>query len=126
MEIAPIRSFSIEQIELSRMISLISYAVSQDDTRKALSGVLFSISENNFTSVATDGRRLALVEKTMDEFTGEDGNIILPIKSATELCKLLGKDGKVKVEIGENIINFTLDTGITMTSKLIDENYPKL
>ena len=77
--------------------------------------------KNNFTSVATDGRRLALVEKTMDEFSGEDGNIILPIKSATELCKLLGKEANVKVEIGENIINFVLDDGTIMTSKLIDE-----
>ena len=124
MEVTPIRSFVMEQIELSRMINLISYAVSQDDTRKALSGVLFSISENNFTSVATDGRRLALVEKTMDDFSGEDGNIILPIKSATELCKLLSKENSVKVEIGENIINFVMDSGVIMTSKLIDENYP--
>jgi DNA polymerase III subunit beta len=124
IHINPIRSFLMEQIELSRMINLISYSVSQDDTRKALSGVLFSISENNFTSVATDGRRLALVEKTMDEFSGEDGNIILPIKSATELCKLLGKESNVKVEIGENIINFKMDNGVVMTSKLIDENYP--
>ena len=124
MEIKPIRSFLMEQIELSRMINLISYAVCQDDTRKALSGVLFSISENNFTSVATDGRRLALVEKTMDEFSGEDGNIILPSKSASELCKILGKESSVKVEIGENIINFKTDDGVVMTSKLIDENYP--
>ncbi|MCF7791858.1 MAG: DNA polymerase III subunit beta [Victivallales bacterium] len=124
MKIAPIRSFSMEQMELSRMINLISYSVSQDDTRKALSGVLFSISDKNFTSVATDGRRLALVEKTMDDFYGEDGSVILPIKSATELCRLLEKEGNVKVEIGENIINFTLDNGVVMTSKLIDENYP--
>jgi DNA polymerase III subunit beta len=124
MQINPLRSFSLEQIELSRMINLISYAVSQDDTRKALSGVLFSINEDNFTSVATDGRRLALVEKSMTEFTGKDGNIIIPIKSATELCKLLGKDANVKVEIGENIINFKMDDGVIMTSKLIDETYP--
>ncbi len=124
LQIASIRQFTISQVELSRMLNLISYSVNQDDSRKALSGILFSISENNFTSVATDGRRLALVEKTMDSFTGEDGDIILPVKSANELGRLLGKNGEVKVDIADNMITFTLDDATVMTSKLIDENYP--
>jgi DNA polymerase III subunit beta len=124
LEVASIRQFTVSQIEMARMLNLISYAVNQDDSRKALSGILFSISENNFTSVATDGRRLALVEKTMDNFTGKDGEIILPVKSANELIRLLGKTGNVKVDIAENMITFTLDDSTVMTSKLIDENYP--
>jgi len=119
-----IRKFTVKQIELSRTLSLISYAVNQEDNRKALNGVLFSISENNFTSVATDGRRLALVEKTMDDFDGEDGDVILPSKSASELNKILGKNGDVTVEIGENMIVFILEDSTMLTSKLIDENYP--
>jgi DNA polymerase III subunit beta len=124
LKVASIRQFTVKQVELDRMLNLISYAVNQDDSRKALSGILFSISENNFISVATDGRRLALVEKTMDNFTGEDGDIILPVKSANELSRLLGKTGDVTVDIAKNMITFTIDDSTVMTSKLIDENYP--
>jgi len=124
LEVTSVRQFTVAQIEMARMLNLISYSVNQDDSRKALSGILFSITENNFISVATDGRRLALVEKTMDNFTGEDGDIILPFKSANELSRLLGKTGDVIVNIAENMITFTLDDSTVMTSKLIDENYP--
>ena len=124
LKVTSIRQFTVKQVELARMLNLISYSVNQDDSRKALSGILFSIAENNFVSVATDGRRLALVEKTMDNFTGEDGDIILPVKSANELTRLLGKTGDVMVDIAENMITFTIDESTVMTSKLIDENYP--
>ena len=119
-----IRSFYINQNEMLRILSLISYAVKQDETRKALNGILFNTNENNITSVATDGRRLALVEKSLENFTGSDGNVIVPIKSAKELGKLLGKTGSVKVEISANLVNFTMDDATVMTTKIIEENYP--
>lgn len=124
IETNPTKRFKIEQAELARIINLISYSAAQDDSRKALNGILFNISENNFTSVATDGRRLALVEKAMDEFSGQDGNIVVPFKSASELRKLLGKTGNVDVEISESVITFIIEGSTIMTSKLIKENYP--
>jgi DNA polymerase III subunit beta len=119
-----IRSFTINQNELSRVLNLISYAVKQDETRKSLNGILLSTSENNITSVATDGRRLALVERSLENFTGTDGNVIIPIKSAKELGKLLGKTGSVRIEISTNLVNFIMDDATVMTTKVIDENYP--
>ncbi|HJO94243.1 MAG TPA: DNA polymerase III subunit beta [Victivallales bacterium] len=124
LESGTIRNFSLDQVELSKILNLISYAVNQDDTRKALNGILLSINENNFTSVATDGRRLALVEKNIDDLSGNDGDIIVPVKSANELNRLLGKSGNVRIKIGENLITFVLDDSTIMTTKLIDENYP--
>lgn len=119
-----IRSFTINQNELSRNLNLISYAVKQDETRKSLNGILLSTSENNITSVATDGRRLALVERSLENFTGADGNVIIPIKSAKELGKLLGKTGSTRIEISANLVNFIMDDATVMTTKIIEENYP--
>jgi DNA polymerase-3 subunit beta len=119
-----IRSFTINQNELSRILNLISYAVKQDETRKSLNGILLSTSENNITSVATDGRRLALVERSLENFTGTDGNVIIPIKSAKELGKLLGKTGSAIIEISANLVNFIMDNFTVMTTKIIEENYP--
>lgn len=61
------RTIKIKQGDLARIIDRISYAVSLDDSRKVLQGIFFSIKEGNLTAVATDGKRLALVEKLLDE-----------------------------------------------------------
>jgi len=71
--VTPVRSIKIQQVELARMLGQISYSVSIDDSRKVLNGILFSIKENTFTSVATDGKRLALVEKVIEKYEGEGG-----------------------------------------------------
>lgn len=124
LEMTPTRRFKLGCAEIGRMLSLITYAVNQDDTRKALNGILFNVSENNFVTVATDGRRLALVEKIIEDFNGDDGDSILPVKSANELYRLMGKEGDAVIEFGENMARFTINENTVMTSKLIDESYP--
>ena len=124
LEMTPVRRFKLSQADLARMITMISYAVNQEDTRKALNGILFSLNENNFVTVATDGRRLALVEKIVEDSSGADGDCIIPVRAAQELCKLLEKTGSVEVEIGDNMGRFSLDNATVMTTKLIDESYP--
>lgn len=122
-----VRSFSINQIEFSRMLNLISYSVKPEDdgNRKALTGILISVLDNNVTCVATDGKRLALCEKSIDNFSGSDGDVVIPIKSALEVKSLLSnKAGVLKVEIASNLANFIIDDITTMTTKVIDEVYP--
>lgn len=123
VDFASVRRFKINEGDLSRVLDQISYAVSLDDSRKVLHGVLLSIKENTLTSVATDGKRLALVERSIDDYQGEDGDAILPLKSAQELKRLLGKDQEVGVAIGENQIRFETAKSM-MTSKLIEGTYP--
>ncbi|HBM16570.1 MAG TPA: DNA polymerase III subunit beta [Lentisphaeria bacterium] len=122
-----IRSFSIVQGEFSRMLNLINYAVKveEDGNRKALTGILISTSDNSVTCVATDGKRLALCEKGIDNFTGTDGEIVIPLKSALEVKSLISnKSGVLKVEVASNLVNFIFDDATTMTTKVIDEVYP--
>ena len=57
------RKIHLPQPELGRMIDYVSYAVSQDSSRKTLQGILFSVKGSILTTVATDGKRLAFVEK---------------------------------------------------------------
>ena len=53
----------LEQSALKQMLTLTSFAVSLDETRYILNGILFKINKNNLTLVATDGKRLAIIEK---------------------------------------------------------------
>ena len=115
-------TFTIDNHTLKRMIDKIAYSVSIDVTRQVLNGVLFSIKDDILSLVATDGRRLAMIESKIDgEFV--DGNLIIPHKSVSELQKLLSADGEVKVSINEARVLF--ETGSTVfRTRLIEGNYP--
>lgn len=58
--------YKIPQQTLKEMLRKVSYAASQDDTRRTLKGVLMSFKDSKLTMVATDGRRLALVENEIE------------------------------------------------------------
>jgi DNA polymerase-3 subunit beta len=78
---------------------------------------------DKLTTVATDGRRLALTEHEIEVPKGGETELILPTKAVGELERLLGDKGDVKLSIGENQILFELE-GTTLASKLIEGAYP--
>ena len=122
IQFSPVRSLSFKKSDLSRMLERISYAASSDDSRKTLNGILFSVKENAFTVVATDGKRLALVEKVAENFSGEDGQAIIPAKSAIEIQRVFsGSDEDVAIEFGENQASFS-SGGTALTTKLVEGN----
>lgn len=115
--------YTLPQMVLREMLRKTSYAASQDDTRKTLKGVLMSFQSGKLTMVATDGRRLALVEHEV-EFPADAGrDIVLPTKVVQELQRSLSSDGDVRITVEKTQVSFNLgDTQIY--SKLIDEVYP--
>lgn len=116
-------AYTLPQATLREMLRKTSYAVSQDETRKTLKGVLMSFKDGKLTMVATDGRRLALVEHELDFPVAAEKDIILPSKVVAELQRSLSGDGDVKVTIEKSQVSFNLgDTQIY--SKLLDEIYP--
>ena len=100
-----------------------SYAISTDETRYVLNGLLFSLKENKLTLVATDGRRLAMVDIELEFPRSHEADIIVPTKAVTELQRLLTDDGEVKVSVGSGQIAFDLNNTL-LVSKLIEGNYP--
>src|SRR5437879_3918088 len=58
---------TIRQKDLRDGLRRTSYAISTDETRYVLNGLLFSMKENKLTLVATDGRRLAMVDIEFDQ-----------------------------------------------------------
>jgi DNA polymerase III beta subunit len=100
-----------------------AYAISTDETRYVLNGVLFSFKENKLTLVATDGRRLAMVDIELEFPRSHEADIIVPTKAVTELQRLLTDDGDVKISVGTGQIAFDLNNTL-LVSKLIEGNYP--
>jgi len=123
VELVRVREARMSQAELSRILGLTTYSASTDESRKNLNSIMFAIHENTLTTVATDGKRLALVEKVSDNHSGTDGQSIVPIKAANELQRLLGKNGEVILEFGENQASFTFGS-TKMITKLTEGTYP--
>ena len=115
--------FTIAQKQLKDGMKKTSYAISTDETRYVLNGTLFSFKENKLTLVATDGRRLALVDLELEFPRSQELDIIVPSKAVTELQRMLREEGDAKITVGENQIAFELSRTL-LVSKLIEGNYP--
>ena len=114
---------TIRQKDLRDGLRKTSYAISTDETRYVLNGVLFSFKDNKLTLVATDGRRLAMLDIELEFPRSHEADIIVPTKAVTELQRLLTDDGDVRVSVGGGQIAFDLNNTL-LVSKLIEGNYP--
>src|SRR5205809_7753260 len=99
----------MRQKDLHDFMRKTAYSISTDETRYVLNGVLLSFKENKLTLVATDGRRLAMVDIELEFPRSHEADIIVPTKAVTELHRLLTDDGDVTVSIGSNQIAFDLN-----------------
>jgi DNA polymerase-3 subunit beta len=117
------REFRIEQQVLRDCLRKTSYAISTDETRYVLNGILFSFKDNALTMVATDGRRLAMVEQELEFPQSQEIDIIVPTKAVNELSRLLEDSGEVAIRVTGSQVGFDLGDSL-LVSKLIDGNYP--
>ena len=122
------KKITVPQEKLRSMLRKTSFAISTDETRYVLNGIFFILKEHKFTMVATDGRRLALVDEDVDIPESSQGEFIVPTKAINELNRLLQITGDVEIRFTENQAAFQLkdDKGfsVLVVSKLVDGNYP--
>ena len=116
-------SYSLPQQTLREMFRKTSYAASQDDTRRTLKGVLMSFKDAKLTMVATDGRRLALVENEIEFPKDAERDIVLPFKAVQELQRSLSGETNVEILVQKSQVCFKLGS-VMVYSKLVDEVYP--
>jgi DNA polymerase-3 subunit beta len=116
-------SYKLEQATLREMLRKTSYASSQDDTRRTLKGVLMSFKDQKLTMVATDGRRLALVENEVEFPASAEKDIVLPSKAVQELQRSLAGEGEIYIIVQKTQICFKMEK-VTIYSKLMDDTYP--
>jgi DNA polymerase-3 subunit beta len=122
------KKVSLPQENIRVMIKKTSFAVSTDESRYVLNGIFFSLKDGKMTLVATDGRRLALVDEEVELSEKGTGEFIVPAKAVNELNRLLQTSGNVEVKFGENQASFSLADekgfSILIITKLIEGNYP--
>ena len=113
----------ISQNQLKSLLSLVQYAMAQQDIRYYLNGVLLVIDAEHLKLIATDGHRLAFTSAKLDK-TYAKREVILPRKTINELSKLLADtDEKITFELAENQVRMKF-SDIILTSKIIDGKFP--
>lgn len=117
------QAIKIEQGALKQMLGLTSFAVSFDEVRYILNGILFKIHKDTLSLVATDGKRLAIIKKELENNIAEGVQIIVPIKTIQELSRNLKDEGELSLILGENQALFDLG-GVVIISRLIEGEFP--
>ncbi len=119
---------TLPQEKLRAMLRKTSFAISSDESRYVLNGIFHSLKNHKLTLVATDGRRLSLVEEEVDVQPESEGDFIVPTKAINELNRLLQPAGEVSILYTENQVGFSLKSekapAVQIVSKLVEGNYP--
>jgi DNA polymerase-3 subunit beta len=118
----------LPQEKMKSMLRKTSFAISKDESRYVLNGIFIMLKEHKMTMVATDGRRLALVDEGLDIPENSQGEFIVPTKAVNEMTRLLGDKDSAEMKFSENQVALTLKdekgNSAVVISKLVEGNYP--
>ncbi len=126
--VSPGRMAVVQAAVLSDMIARTMYAASVDETRYNLNGVYLEqlVDEGKLRMVATDGHRLAYVDRELGgELDGLGSGVIVPRKALAEIKRLVDEDDADEVEIGfEGNSGLVRKGEVTLVIRLIEGEFP--
>jgi DNA polymerase III subunit beta len=114
---------TIQQKILKEMLQKTIFAVSKEETRYVLNGILLETQTNKIQITATDGRRLASIQKPHNIELKENKRVIIPSKTTQELQKVLKEEGEVIIIFEKKQIIFTMQN-TSIVSRLIEGDFP--
>ena len=116
-------SLKLSQKQFRRLLSLVQYAMAQQDIRYYLNGLLLVVKNNEICVVATDGHRLAYAKEALEEQLPSI-EVILPRKTVLELSRQLNDvDEPLEIILTPTQAQFRFGN-IEFVSKLIDGKFP--
>ncbi len=122
-EVAIDKSVVLPADTLASMVRKVAKAVSRDETRAILTGVLFVIEGASVKLVATDSYRLAVVDRLLESPIGEDIEAVVPGRALDEATKLASSGSEVRFGVSENQVVFEFgDT--TFITRRIEGSFP--
>jgi DNA polymerase-3 subunit beta len=123
--------FNVPRGVLREAIKQVLFAVSSDEARPVLTGVLAVYKEGKLRLVATDTHRLAVRDLQVTDGSGIDAQAIIPARAMSEVQRILSGDdeGAATVTLSANQVKFELaDTkhgsATTLISRLIEGVFP--
>ena len=115
--------WTVSEASLRMLIQSTAFAVSNEESRPILNGVLWEIEESRMSMVATNGHRLA--KMGVESGSGGTGtaDFIVPPSALNQVERLFDGEGELTVARAANHLGFRSDTREVYT-RLIDGKYP--
>lgn len=107
---------------LKRIIHRTAFAVSADELRPAMMGILLQGKGKKISAVATDGHRLVRVDQQLPATASLKKEVIVPAR-ACNLVARSAEGGVNTIALSTTHIRFSFDS-MQLISRLIDEKYP--
>jgi len=112
---------------LRSMIAKTGFAIASEESRYTLNGALMVLKPESITMVATDGHRLAHIERSGGKFEGVSGEMktLVPKKAMDELKSLLDSSDAEEIEFAkdESTLFFRIGQRL-LTSRQLTGQFP--
>jgi DNA polymerase-3 subunit beta len=112
---------------LRGMIAKTGFAIASEESRYTLNGALMVLKPESITMVATDGHRLAHVERSGEKFEGVSGELktLIPKKAMDELKSLLDSTEAESIDFAkdESTLYFRIGQRL-LTSRQLTGQFP--
>lgn len=116
-------SWRVRSGDLQKLISHTVFAVSTEESRPILNGVLWELKPEKMAMVATNGHRLAKMEIPIESKGGPSHDLIVPPKALEQVRRLFPAEEELEIARGENHIGFR-SPFTSVFSRLIEGPYP--
>jgi DNA polymerase-3 subunit beta len=121
----------IKADEFKKMIKKVIFSISNDENKYSLTGIFMEKADGRVNLVATDGKRLSLITRGLDELEVADemlliphDGVIIPRIVLMEIVKYSFEDNIIKMGFSKNQIFFSYDN-VYLTSNLIEGKFPE-
>ena len=116
-------SWHIRSGDLQKLITHTSFAVSTEESRPILNGVLWELKPESMRMVATNGHRLAKMEISIKPSGVPSADLIVPPKALEQIRRLFPADEELEIARGDNHLGFR-SPFTTVYTRLIEGPYP--
>ena len=116
-------SWRVKSGELQKLISHVAFAVSTEESRPILNGVLWELREDRMRMVATNGHRLSKMEVPVESSSAPPGDLIVPPKALEQIKRLFPAEEELEIARGENHLGFRSPFTSVFT-RLVEGPYP--
>ncbi len=115
--------FAIGAQTLAEVVRQTSFAVKKDDLRPIFTGLSFEVTGNELTVVGTDSFRLALMKENINNITGKDAKVIIPVRALQEVVSIAAEDDVIGIYLSKNQVIFEMEN-IRLMSQLVKGTFP--
>src|SRR3954471_11141889 len=116
-------SWRIKSGDLQKLIQHTAFAVSNEESRPILNGVLWELRTDHMRMVATNGHRLAKMEIPITSAGAPSSDLIVPPKALDQIRRLFPADEELEIARGDNHLGFRSPFTAVFT-RLIEGPYP--